>query len=358
MSRWWKSALSRRHRWRIPCVIGLVVVALTGLPTNAATRPVLLGTISGVSPGATDFDPRGGILATNDATVNQTVFWNIADPADATPVSRLATATDDGNFGAFSPDGQHFFVVGGLNDWLAVYNVSDITQPFQAGGTGMRSNRSGGLSVSPNGRIVAGKPFGGAGGGYLVLWDVIDPANPAQLSITTFEGGLRVSRKAFGHDGRILAISHSTGGCPQCSVELQFYIVLLDVSDPANPTRVTTIKVRGSSPLAFSPDGRTLAAGGTSMPAALWDVSTPTAPRESALPLAGSLTAVAFSPDGRLLATGDAAGMVVLWDVSGAAPRRLRVLTRHPMFIGSLAFSPDGQVLAVQAGDIELWKLA
>ena len=71
-----------------------------------------------------------------------------------------------------------------------------------------------------------------------------------------------------------------------------------------------------------------------------------------------------------VLATGDEGGMVVLWDVSGDAPRRMRMLTNRPWRIDALAFSPDGQVLAVEAcpattpsssqceGEIQLWRLA
>ena len=344
-----------------------------GAATKTATagKPVLVGTISDVGfPRAMEFDPRGGILSANNASGAQTNFWNVADPANPTVVSSIR-AIEDVNAGTFSPDGNYFYIVGQQDDWLTVYSVSDIANPLRVGGTGDRSNRPGGVAVSPNGHIVAGEPFGGAGGGDLVLWDVTDPTLPIQLSVRGVEGSLDISPKAFGLDGRILAIGQSVGGCPlMCGVPFRFYTVLLDVSDPASPTTVATMNAQTGSPLAFSPDGRTLAAAGTSTPAALFDVSTPTSPREVPLQMNEPLTAVAFRPGGAMLATGDGGGTVTLWDVSGDAPKRVLKLANHAGWIRALAFSPDGLTLAMDAckattqsssqcaDEIQLWRLA
>lgn len=64
------------------------------------------------------------------------------------------------------------------------------------------------------------------------------------------------------------------------------------------------------------------------------------------------ITAVAFSPDGKLLAAGCNDGTITLWDV--ASRRQVRVLQssrRQPLMgwiggVGSLTFSPDGRTLA------------
>jgi WD40 repeat protein len=119
--------------------------------------------------------------------------------------------------------------------------------------------------------------------------------------------------------------------------------------DARTRRRVAVLPVGGSAPsVAFSPDGRTLAAavipGGTHpRPQAvwLWDVAT----RRLTRVLAGTgATAVAFSPDGRLLAAGEGGAQVHLWNpVSGAAAG---VLPGQFAIIRSLAFSPDGRLLA------------
>lgn len=75
------------------------------------------------------------------------------------------------------------------------------------------------------------------------------------------------------------------------------------------------------------------------------------------------ISALAFSPDGRTLAAADPTGRVALWD--GDVRHRAGVLRnvfpaplgKTPEAVGALAFSPDGHTLAVggDAGTIQLW---
>lgn len=115
--------------------------------------------------------------------------------------------------------------------------------------------------------------------------------------------------------------------------------------------------------LAFSPDGKTLAAGGGQTllyrpgSVTLWDPSTGQLTGE----LEGhdsAVWAVAFSPDGATLATGTYGNALALFDV---AERKLRTnLSGHEHWITSLAFSPDGSLLASGSEDmtIKLWDTA
>jgi WD40 repeat protein len=136
-------------------------------------------------------------------------------------------------------------------------------------------------------------------------------------------------------------------------------------NQPLSTSEITsgTVGSTGFS-VAFSPDGKTLAAGDGGSSATLWDVSHPARPRQLSQPLAGdsSLAAVAFSPDGRILAAGDdnVGGSVRLWDVSDPArPRMLgRPLTASDG-VAAMAFSPDGKTLAAGDGDgtVQLWNV-
>jgi len=64
---------------------------------------------------------------------------------------------------------------------------------------------------------------------------------------------------------------------------------------------------------------------------------------------AGFVTSVAFSPNGQILASGGNTNLGILWDVESGA--ELRTLGENDSF-SSVAFSPDGKILA---SDETLW---
>ncbi len=70
------------------------------------------------------------------------------------------------------------------------------------------------------------------------------------------------------------------------------------------------------------------------------------------------VASLAFSPDGRLLASGSWDGSIVLWEASTGRP--LDRLTGHADAVTDLAFSPDGRLLASASFDwqVRLWPLS
>jgi WD40 repeat protein len=78
------------------------------------------------------------------------------------------------------------------------------------------------------------------------------------------------------------------------------------------------------------------------------------------------ITAVAFSPDGQTLATGGSDRLVKLWDLANGHEKL--TLTGHPDQVRVLAFSPDGKTLASAGGssgnpgdenaEIRIWSVA
>jgi len=116
----------------------------------------------------------------------------------------------------------------------------------------------------------------------------------------------------------------------------------------------------GVRSLAFSPDGKTLAvAAGRSKFVRLWDVASGEVVRKFSHPDKGGgcALAIAFSPDGKILAFTNL-GIIRLYDP--ATGTQLAELGNWQSgTVNAIAFSPDGKLLAaVGGGKIRLWDVA
>jgi WD40 repeat protein len=204
---------------------------------------------------------------------------------------------------------------------------------------------TGTLAFSPDGRVLAA-----CDDHDLLLWDVAAGQLLRRLDVN---GSPTVV--LFSADGKTLAALE--GGPATC----EWRIHLRDAATGRSvrhfgsgaPPHIDTLMpwVHG---LAFSPDFRLVATVGPPLPAGdpqpvrLWDVST----GKELFALEGpeeEFTAVAFSPDGKLVAAGTAGGVVFLWEVSTGKVRRR--LPGHQGRIRALAFAPDGTTLASGSAD-------
>lgn len=112
------------------------------------------------------------------------------------------------------------------------------------------------------------------------------------------------------------------------------------------------------SPMAISPDGQALAFVTRDGTIRLWDVATRQLVGEPLVGQTESVATLAFSTDGKTLASGGYQGAILLWEVAG---RRLlgELLPKHPHVVRRLTFSPDSRTLASgsDAPTIVLWDV-
>src|SRR5262249_29651016 len=106
----------------------------------------------------------------------------------------------------------------------------------------------------------------------------------------------------------------------------------------------------------FSPDGKLLASAGHDKAVHLLDV---VGRAECGQPLmcGQKLNGVAFSPDGRFLAAAGDGGDALVWVM---ASKRLHLKLKHPAGGGMVCFLPDGQTWATGGDDgvVRLWSVA
>jgi WD40 repeat protein len=111
---------------------------------------------------------------------------------------------------------------------------------------------------------------------------------------------------------------------------------------------------RNAISVAFSRDGRRLASASTGEGVNLWDTRTGGPPLRTFLPHPHPVSSLALSPDGGRLAEASLNRKVRLWDT---ATGELRHTLPHDGGVGGVAFSPDGRRLA-SAGEeriVRVW---
>lgn len=186
------------------------------------------------------------------------------------------------------------------------------------------------VAFSPDGDLVAG-------GSYIEarLYDVEN----GEL-LRTIEYRHRVDDVAFSPDGEILGAGQGVYG--------------VQLNRAADGTELIQLHGGYDNRLAFSPDGEIIVTGNRSGLVWLWRIEDGEQLDELEPPEDEWITALAFSPDGEIVAAGHWDGTVYVWRVSDG--RLLQTLESQTDYCKAyrVAFSPDGELLAVAGAREEL----
>jgi RNA polymerase sigma factor (sigma-70 family) len=263
------------------------------------------------------------------------------DPLPPGAVARLGTVRfrHDGEAGAlaFSPDGAVLASVcsGEVILWDSATGRERRRLPVAVG---LLDGQV--LDFTPDGRTLA---VGGSREG-VSLWDVAGGQRLRTLSLprSDFPDSCRALR--FSADGKTLAVADGD----------QAY--LADVATGTVRARLDAHH-SGIDDIAFLPDGKSVALATADPSVQLWDPAAGKLIRRLGPDREHLIMRVAFSPDGKLLAAGSRHG-VLLWD-PGTGEDRGRLDAPMGAVMG-LAFTPDGRsVLAAgEDGKVRLWDLA
>jgi 6-phosphogluconolactonase (cycloisomerase 2 family) len=288
------------------------------------------------SPNALAFSPTGGMLATAGWETGVVSLFAVSSTGQLTAVDASASTGGEARSMAFSPDGRLLATASG--GYLSTFTASatDGLTPIAAPVPGVSA---GTLAFRPDGNVLA---VGSAG--QILMFSVSSTGVLAHRGSTAASG----TSLAFDPSGARLAVANEIGD----------HVSIFSVSVGGALTYVGKPEPTGDRPCSvqFSPGGGRLATANagtnrlTEGSVSVFSVSLPLGPLPPYPPttVPGRPCSVAFSPDGALLATtSGSVGEVTVFTVGffGLTPFGDRPIAEDGS-TDAVAFSPDGRLLA------------
>ena len=325
------------------------------------------------------FSPDGAMFASGGRD-NVIKLWEVTTGRNIVTLAHKAEV----NSVAFSPDGN-FIASGSYDTTLKLWDVTTGTENFTIQNRGTVSA----VAFSPDGKTLAWTSALETGVKVIKLWD-IEMGDPSPTTITAFHAPVfRINSIAFSPDGKTLATASEVDGI----------VKVWDVETGNAVDLGHTRLARYYNPISFSPDGAIIASGALDGTVKLWDMVTGQnignlpagkggswvrfvlfssdgriiashVPGERKTRLWDvatqtmtdtlddrSVVSWAFSPNSTILASGATDGTVNLWDIG--IGQNIATLRGHEDKVNSVAFSPDGKIIASSSEKmVNLWDVA
>jgi WD40 repeat protein len=320
------------------CTVGIGnICRVVDLTTGKTIRQ--LGSVGGMGPTQAALSADGRRFATWSAGAND--LLTVWDAADGKELFHAATGMNFVNGLTFSPDDKTLAVFGGNQPQFVTWDVDT--------GKELRRYESigyvGQAAFSPNGKYVAAQ----GADRVIRLWGLASGKQLRQFEPPASNAAavIQAGPLAFSPDGKKLAACHGTA------------VRLWDVE--AEQELDEFIGHAGEvDDLHFSPDGRRLLSCGKDGTAQLWDVAMARQLAAWTGPQTGMFFAISGSPDGKTAVAVAGTGLLRAELADGKVTDRILAPLTPGILPSGLVVSPDGRMLGAVGGDriIHLWDIA